>query len=349
MQEKSRPGDNDYAPSVTTIIAVHNEQAKIENRVKNLLACDYPREQYEIIIASDGSTDATVAAAARFGGPVIVLDCKKNRGRASVHNDAVEAARGEIIIFSDADTFFSLDFIKQIVDKFRNSTIGCVTSNLTYKTQGTAISDAEGIYFQLEKKMRSLESKIGILATASGPAMAIRKSLWIKLTPIDDCDFTTPLDVILQGYKVVYAPDAIAFDIPPSSLKGEFKARVRMTSKNLIGTLRRWSFAGWFKHPAISWGLLSHKILRWLTFYFLLIAFFSDLALLDYGALYQVLFAGQVVFYLLAIVGYVGESFHKRIPIASTIFSFCVAMIGMGFGVVKGILGKAPAAYRMEE
>jgi biofilm PGA synthesis N-glycosyltransferase PgaC len=336
-------------PFVTTIIAVHNEAPKIGNRILNLLECDYPRDRHEIMIASDGSTDATVMAGLQFKEQVTVLDFKKNRGRALVHNDSVAAANGEIIIFSDADTVFDRDFIQRIVSYFKHEKTGCVTSNLIYRTRETSIAEAEGLYFQLEKKLRAAESELGILATASGPAMAIRKTLWKKLNPTDDCDFTTPLDVILQGYTVVYAPDAVAFDIPPSSLKSEFKARVRMTSKNLTGTLRRWSLSSWLKHPAITWALFSHKIFRWLTVYSLLAVFLCNSVLLSQGIIYQIIFAGQVSFYILGIIGFVGASFNKRTPVASTIFGFCIAMIGMGFGVIKGILGKAPATYRMEE
>ena len=157
------------------------------------------------------------------------------------------------------------------------------------------------------------------------------------------------MDVILQGYKAVFAKDAIAYDIPPSSVKGELKARIRQTSKNFIGTLKRWGIKSWIKHPFVSWGLLSHKILRWFTPFFMLGAFLSNAFLLNEGWIYKFAFIGQIAFYMLTILGFVGELFKKRIPVASTIFSFCIANVGMGIGVIKGLLGKAPAAYKMEE
>ena len=334
-------------PLISVIIAAYNEERVIKKRIGNLLQQDYPEDKLEIILASDGSTDRTVEIAKQFGKyGVKILDFKQNRGRAAVQNDGVKEAKGEIIIFTDAETEFEKSFLRKIIKYFSDKKVGCVVGNLIYKAKDSPISQSEGLYFKFEKKIRELESKLGVLATATGACMAIRKKLWKDLTPIDDCDFTTPLDVILQGYKAVFAKDAIAYDIPPSSVKGELKARIRQTSKNFIGTLKRWGIKGWIKHPFVSWGLLSHKILRWFTPFFMLGAFLSNAFLLNEGWIYKFAFIGQIAFYMLTILGFAGELFKKRIPVASTIFSFCIANVGMGIGVIKGLLGKAPAAYR---
>jgi len=339
---------NDCFPIVSVIVAAYNEEKSIGRRIENLLEQNYPKDKLEIIVASDGSTDRTVRIAKQFLG-VKVLDFKENRGRAAIQNDGVKIAKGEVIVFTDSETEFEKNFLRRITEYFFYEKVGCVVGNLVYRTQRTSISESEGFYWKLEKKLRRLESDLGILSTATGACMAVRKNLWKDLAPIDDSDFTTPLDVILQGYKIVYAPDAIAYDIPPSSVKGELRARIRQTSKNLIGTLKRWGWRGWIKHPFVSWGLLSHKILRWLTLFFMIGAFISNLFLLNKGILYQLTFAGQVIFYLIAVIGMAGEFLKVRIRIASMIFSFCIANIGMGIGVIKGILGKAPGAYKMEE
>jgi len=340
---------NSYLPSISVMIAAHNEESVIKQRLDNLLALDYPVDKFEVIVVSDGSTDKTaeIASSYKHHG-VKVLDFRINRGRAAIQNDGVRAATGEVIVFTDAETVFKSDFIKNVARYFADKSIGCVVGNLVYKTSKSSTSESEGLYWKFEKGLRQLESRIGILATASGACMAVKKDLWRDLTPIDDCDFTTPLDVVLQGYKVTYASDAIAYDFPPSSAKGELKTRIRQTSKNFIGTLKRWEWKGWIQHPFVSWGLLSHKILRWLTPFFMLGAFLSNLLLLDKGTFYQVIFAMQVLFYLAALLGLMGELVKKKLPIASTIFNFCVASTGMGIGVIKGLLGKAPVTYKTE-
>jgi cellulose synthase/poly-beta-1,6-N-acetylglucosamine synthase-like glycosyltransferase len=345
-----RERHNDSVPRVSILIPAFNEEKRIKKRIENLLASDYPGDKMEIIIASDGSSDRTVEFAEAYADDgVIVLEFKSNRGRASVQNDGVREAGGEIVIFTDAETVFEKDFIKCIKRRFEDPAVGCAVGNLVYDTRNSAISSSEGIYFRYEKMIRQLESDLGILATATGACMAVRRELWRDLTPIDDSDFTTPLDVILQGRRVVYAPDAVAYDVPASTVRGELRSRIRQTSKNLIGTLKRWGVKGWFRHPIVSWGLFSHKILRWLTPFFMLTAFISNLFLLDEGSLYRAAFTVQAAFYALALAGLLGELVKKRDPIGSPVFSFCVANIGMGLGVIKGLAGRVPAAYETTE
>lgn len=351
VRRKDLKKEDTHYYNLTILLSVYNEENVIGGRVKNLLELNYQKEKLEIIVASDGSTDKTLEIVTKYSNNcanVKVLNFGR-KGKATTHNKAIKYAKGEVIVFTDADAEFDKNFVKEIVKYFSDEKVGCVVGNLIYRTKGSAVSESEGFYWKFEKRLRQLESNLGILATATGACMAVRKALWKDLTPIDDSDFTTPLDVILQGYKVVYAPDAIAYDVPPSSVKGELKARIRQTSKNLIGTLKRWGWKGWIKHPFVSWGLLSHKILRWFTPFFMIGAFVSNLFLLDEGFFYKLTFVGQVAFYTMALIGFTGEVFKKRIPLASTIFSFCVASIGMGIGVIKGLVGKAPAAYKMTE
>ena len=339
----------EYMPDISVIVSAYNEEKAIAKRIENLLNLHYPKEKLEIIVASDGSSDSTVDIAKKYEKCGIkILDFKQNRGRAAIQNDGVKTARGEIIVFTDAETEFEKDSLKKMVRPFSDALIGCVVANLIYKTERTSVSESEGLYWRFEKKLREFESNLGILATATGAYMAVRRKLWRELTPIDDSDFTTPLDVIKQGYEVVYVPDAIAYDVPAHTIKGELRTRIRQTSKNLVGTLRRWGWKGWIKHPIISWGLLSHKILRWFTPFFMVGSFLSNLYLLNNGIVYQITFAGQIIFYTLAILGLAGELLKRRIVVASTIFSFCVANIGMGIGVIKGLLGRAPAAFKHE-
>jgi hypothetical protein len=179
--------------------------------------------------------------------------------------------------------------------------------------------------------------------------MALRKELWTDLPPTHDADSATPLDVIKQGYTVVYAEDALAYDVPPSSVEGEFRARVRQVSQEFVGIIKRLGWRGIIKHPLVSWGLFSHKILRWLTPFFMLIAFATNIFLLGEGPLYRAAFTAQSAFYLLAVAGFLGELAKKRVPLGSPVFSFCVANIGMGMGVIKGLAGRAPAAYKTTE
>jgi len=335
-------------PFVSVIVAAYNEEKSIGKRVENLLEQNYPKDKLEIIVASDGSTDRTVEIAKQFLG-VKVLDFKENRGRAAVHNDAVRLAKGDILVFTDATTEFEKSFIKKIVKEFENPSIGASCGRLIFRTRETSISVSEGFYWKIETKIRIMENKLGIFASGTGACFAIKKNLFCPLDYREDIDDSLPLHVVISGYKVIFSEGAIAYDIANTSFRSEIKARIRMTAKGLMGVIKRWGIKGWIKHPFVSWGLLSHKILRWFTPFFMLGAFLSNAFLLNEGWIYKFAFIGQIAFYMLAILGFVGEFLKKRIPVASTIFSFCVANIGMGIGVIKGLLGKAPAAYKMEE
>lgn len=342
--------NTEYFPRVSIVVAAYNEGKVIKQRIENLLELNYPKDKVEIIIASDGSTDRTIEIAKSFEiYGVKVLDFKENRGRAAIHNDSIKATKGDILIFTDATTNFDKNFLKEAVKFFEEEKVGSVVGKLHYKTKKSSISESEGLYWRFEIVLREIESKLGLLATGSGACISIRKNLFKRLNPVDDVDFTTPLDVVLQGYKVVFAKDAVAYDIPPQSVKGEFNARIRMTSKNFVGTLKRWGLKGWTRYPLVSWGLLSHKILRWLTPFFMASVLITNVFLLNGEWIYQLTFLGQMAFYSVALVGFIGQLSGKKIPLASTIFSFCVANLGMGIGVIVGLLGKAPASYKMPE
>ncbi len=340
-----------FFPSITIIVAVYNEQEVISKRIKNLLQIDYPKEMMEIIIASDGSTDGTVEKAKRFANQgVKVLDFKENRGKASVHNDSISVAKGEIIVLTDADSEFKKDFVKKIVLPFSDPKVGCAVGNLVYRSHGSYVADAESLYYnKLELRLKDLENKLGILANGTGACMAIRKKLFKPLTPVDDTDTATVIDIILQGYRVVFVKDAIAYDIPPHSLRSELQVKIRGVSKTLMSISRRMNLKEWYKHPFLIWNLLSHRIFRYLTPYFMVAAFILNLCLLKEGLLYQIIFITQIAFYSLIVLGLVGECFRKGIPIASVAFSFSVALLGMMVGVAVAIMGKAPTSHKTDD
>lgn len=340
------PAPGGDARPLSVVIAAYNEEQHIGRRIENLLACEYPKDRLEILVASDGSTDDTVKNARNYAGSMVrVLDFPHSRGRALIHNDAVAAAAGQVIVFTDAETEFEEDTLKRLGGWFTDVEVGLVVGNLIYRRRDTSISRSEGIYWRLEKKMRRLESDLGLLATATGAVMAVRKELWRKLTPIDDCDFTTPLDVILQGRRVIFDEQALAYDVPPSSLTGEIRTRIRQTSKNLAGTLKRWGIRGWRRFPVLSLGLFSHKLLRWFTMYFMLGAFISNSFLAGMAWPYSFLLWLQVGFYGLGVLGLLGELVGRPLPVASTVCAFCAAILGMGVGAIKGIIGRNQPVY----
>ncbi len=337
---------NEYF-SVSIIIPAYNEENFIRKRIENLLSLEYPKEKLEIIIASDGSTDRTNEIVSQYTKKGINLFAQKERrGKSCTQNNVIKTAKGDVIIFSDVDTLFALDFVKKVVRGFADPKVGCIAGECTYvKDDCNVTTESLGIFWRLELVLRRLESQIGALFTVSGACMAVRKELYRDMEGKYGDDCVIPLDVLLQGYRVVVESEAKAYVRNVSSPKAEFNARVRMTLRNLTGTLSRIEIFNPFKYPTIVFAIFSHKLLRWFTPFFLLSAFFSNMLILD-NLNYKIMVFLQSTFYILAMVGfYMGEK-EIRIKFISMPFSFCIANLGIMLGVLKALFGKRIESYQ---
>jgi cellulose synthase/poly-beta-1,6-N-acetylglucosamine synthase-like glycosyltransferase len=335
-------------PSVTVLLTVHNEEDLIEKRVLNILDADYPADKLEVLVASDGSTDRTdeIVENIRRKDERVRLFSTDGGGKSVTQNLAIPHAKGEIIVLTDAETKFDNNAVRKIVSNFNDDSVGCASGRLLLVKSGSSISESQGMYWKYETIMRRLESRLGTMHTASGQIMAFRKT---RFRPFecefgDDC--IIPLDMLCQGFKVVHDDDAIAFDIFPSSIKSELRARVRMTLKNITCTLSRYELLNPLDRPLISISILSHKLLRWLTPYLMLTLLISNYFLFGYGLIYQLIFMSQLFFYSCAIAGYFAEKNQFRLPVASQVFSFMLANIGFFIGVLKAICGEKIFAYK---
>ncbi len=339
-------------PCVSVIIAAHNEERVIAKRIENLLEQDYPKDKIEIIIASDGSSDRTVEIANNFKG-IKVLDFKENRGRAAVHNDAVKVAKGDILVFTDAQTIFKKDFLNKAIVHFFDKKVGCVVGKLIYKTEpNSVIGRSESTYFNFETKLRESESMLGILIAGTGAALLCRRMLYTPIKESEDVDVMLPLNCAIRGFRTIFESKAIAYDVPPMTINQEMAYRYRDVALSFIGTIRIIfsQFKQFIKRPVLLWSIISRRILRWLTPFFLLSLFTSNLILLSHnGNIYRIIFMFQIFFYLLGAAGWIGSLSQKSIPLASIAYSFIIANIGIMRGIARGIAGKASSAYRMPD
>ena len=334
--------------SVSIIVAVHNEERVIQRRIENLLELDYPREKLEIIVASDGSTDRTNEIAERYKVHGITVLNLNRVGKALVHNAAVPMANGRVIVFTDAETEFDRDFISVVARYFAASAqIGCVVGNLIWKDLSTATSKFRELTWKLETDLRRVEGRLGILAGASGAAMAVRKDLWKPMRDaFDDSDSLTPLDVILQGYQVAFAPDAVAYEVPFASASSDFRAKVRSVSRSIVMIPRRWRPIEWAAHPLIMWRTISHHVLRWVAPYCILVFVVSSCCLLNAGVVYCAAFVFEIMSGLLALLAYLSERANQRsATLGSMILLFSVINSGLALGLLKGVTGRAPGPF----
>ncbi len=339
-----------FRPKVTVIIAAHNEASILKKRIENLFDTNYPLEKLSIVVASDGSSDDTISvvnAQDNKQGPVIALEVVLRAGRAGAHNFAVAYLRATgsldgVLVFTDAETRFNVDTLSELVRPFADPETGYVAGCLIYANQKASnITQSAGIYWRYEQVLRRLETDLGLFAFGTGAVCAVRSTLYRDIPPTGDVDFTTPLDVISAGYKCLQSQTAQAWDEMPGSPQQEFRARVRMTSKNLFGTLTRWGLAGHLRHPLYSWVLWSHKIGRWLTPFAMFIVLLETLLALP-NIYFFAFLTVQVVFYTLGLFhGLTGRGG----PLAGATFSFLLANAGFFVGVIKVLTGNVPSSY----
>jgi len=341
-------------PTLSLLLTVHNEQDQIAPRLNDILAQDYPAERLEIVVASDGSDDDTEGrvesfAAAHPDRSIRLVAARQQGGKSATQNLALPELKGEIVVLTDAETRFAPGFLRHITQPFADARVGCVSGLVAFAEDGGSISRGQGRYWRSEMRLRACESHLGILAVASGQAMAFRRALFRPLPPHIGDDCLIPLDVVAAGAKVVHAPDAIAFDSNQPLIGREVRARARMTARNWVGTWRYPVLLFPHRHPGYAVALWSHKLMRWLSPIFLLAMAVSSAWLAD-RLFYGLCLSGGGALCLLAAIGYVADGQpDKTRPewrFAGLALAFLVAQVGFMMGLWNVVRGRKIQAYR---
>jgi glycosyltransferase involved in cell wall biosynthesis len=296
-------------PTVAVVIAARNEADRIGARVDNLAALDYPVERLSVVVASDGSDDGTVAiarsrAAASPGRAIEVLDLGRV-GKADALNAAVARASAEIVVFSDANTAFAPDAIRRIVAPFADPEVGGVAGNQVYLPAGSAPEDSHGErgYGDLDRVLKRAESAAGSTISATGAIYALRRELVPPVIAGVTDDFYVSTAVVAAGRRLVFAPDAIAWEPPAAGARLEYGRKVRIMTRGLRGVAVRRALLDPRRHGFYSVQLLWHKVLRRLMVVPLGVIALTSLALVRGGALYRLVVLGQLGGYVLAAAG----------------------------------------------
>lgn len=299
------PPDAACLPTVTLLIAAYNEDRVIEAKLRNSLALDYPRDRLEIIVVSDGSNDATPAIARRFvERGVTPLHDPARRGKTAALNRGVAAARGEIVVFSDANNLFDSDALTRLVARFRDPRVGgaCGLKSIAAADERES-SQGDGLYWRYESAVKLAESRLGSITGADGEIFAIRKRLYLPLDErlIND-DAAITFDIVRQGYRVVYEPRAVSREPASIRLEDDYFVKVRMVSGGFqtLAFYRRFLFP---PRSIFALAFLSHKLLRWLMPLLLGVVYVTS-AWLAYRPFFLGFFILQTVFYLLAALGW---------------------------------------------
>jgi len=293
-------------PSLSLIVAAHDEQDVIAQKVRNAFALDYPRAQLEVLVACDGCSDST-AAVAREAGADQVLELPRG-GKIRAQDAAVERARGEIVAFSDANALWQADAARALVGAFADSHVGYACGQVRFTRAaptGAAAPNQEGIYWRYELAVRELESRLCSITAGNGAIYATRRDAYIVVDPIMGHDLALPFQMVKRGLRAVYVPAARASERMVPSLTGEFQRKRRMMSHTWPIVLRGGMLSPRGYPPLYAVMIFSHRVLRYLTPGLHALALAVNVALLAVGAgaLYWLTLALQLALALAALLG----------------------------------------------
>jgi cellulose synthase/poly-beta-1,6-N-acetylglucosamine synthase-like glycosyltransferase len=332
-----RPAKRPYAqPPVTLLISAYNEEAVIEEKLLNSLASNYPRSLLEIVVVSDGSTDSTCDIVSRYAHQGVKLRHYEGRmGKTACLNRAVPRAEGEIVVFSDANSLYDKEAIRELVKNFSDDRIGFVTGRTLYVSadaKGAAASI--GLYSKIEQWIKTLESEIGSCIGADGAIFAVRKELYQPLKAYDINDFVIPLVVIEQGYRGKLENGAFCYEETAGAAKKEFRRQVRITNRTIRAIVNRLYLLNPFGYGLLAFELCSHKVCRLLVPFVMLILLVTDLILSLTDEFYYFTFCAQLLFYLLGGFNYL--SFKSKFSFLSRMSSLAHTFIMTNFAILSG-------------
>ena len=289
----------DELPRVSLVVAAYDEQEVIAAKVANALALDYPRERLELIVASDGSTDAT-AERARAAGADLVLELPRG-GKLAAQNAAAERASGEILAFSDANSIWRPDALHELVASFADPQVGYTCGQVRFLDADG--DNLEGAYWRYEMAVRQMESELAGITAGNGAIYALRAAAYRPLAPSGSHDLSFPFQLAKRELRSLYVPAAQAEEKMVPTIEGEFARKRRMMRGlwDIVVGEGMISPRGYKRLYAFE--LLSHRLLRYLTPLLHLVAFVTNFFLLQVGGVYVVTYGIQVVAIAAALLG----------------------------------------------
>ena len=327
-------------PKVTFLITAYNEEKNIAQKLENTLSLDYTKGKLEILVASDGSTDRTDEIVRGFANQAVKLFRVEGRvGKTETQNQAVKAATGDIIIFSDATTRYEKSNIKNIVRNYADMEVGAVSGRYEYyNPTGSSIGIGNILFWKYENLIKSSQTRIRTITGCCGCIHSVRRSLYEPLPPDIISDLVEPLKILEKGYRIVFEPEAIAYEETTEKAAEEFYMRIRVISRGMRGLLYMKKLFNPFKYGFVSFQLFSHKLLRWLIPVFMIIILVANLFLLG-KPLYNFTLALQSIFYVMAIAGWIGEKLNVKSKLFSVPLYFSTVNIASLISLYKTLKG----------
>jgi cellulose synthase/poly-beta-1,6-N-acetylglucosamine synthase-like glycosyltransferase len=333
--------DEQIRPRVTLIISAFNEEAVIDGKLRNSLELLYPRDRLEILVVSDCSSDRTDEIVRGYSNQVALLRMAERGGKTAGLNHAVRHASGEILVFSDANAHYDRNAIARLVRNFADPRVGAVTGESRYWLgEGDYSTESENAYWRYELALKKLESALGSLVGGDGAIYAIRKALYVDLDPADLSDFVNPLQIVRQGYRNVYEPEAICHEGGAEGFAAEFRRKVRIVNRACRAAWKMRDLLNPFRHGVFALQFLSHKVLRWMAPIFMVALFASNLLLALHSTFFAITLGLQLAFYALALIGWRLSGASKQHLVFYIPYYFCAVNMASLVAIMEALRGR---------
>ncbi|OLY91850.1 Glycosyltransferase, catalytic subunit of cellulose synthase and poly-beta-1,6-N-acetylglucosamine synthase [Cnuella takakiae] len=341
---------NNELPSLTLVVAAYNEELFITEKIKNTLALNYPQNKLHLIFITDGSTDRTPDLVQQFPG-IQLLHTPERKGKISAVHRAMNCVKSEIVVFTDANTLLNTEALVLLAQHFSNQKIGAVAGEkrvmITERSDATA---GEGFYWRYESLLKKFDAELYSVIGAAGELYAIRTDLYepAPLNSIID-DFIISLSIARKGFKVAYEPNAYALETASANSKEELKRKVRIAAGGIQSIIWLKDLMNPIRFPILSFQFISHRVLRWtLAPFALILAFTMNILIVTINPathFYYLILAGQSIFYLFALLGWVLEQKEIKVKTFFIPYYFCLMNYAVLAGIHRYFSGKQSAAW----
>lgn len=326
-------------PDCTLVIAAYNEEEFIREKILNTLELYYPEKKLDILFVTDGSSDRTPDIIAEYKQLRLLHQPQRHGKIAAVHR-AVEQINSDVIVFTDANTFLNRDALVNICRHYSDESVGAVAGEkrVLSDKQADASSAGEGFYWKYESALKKLDSELCSVVGAAGELFSIRRHLYkaVDSNAILD-DFMLSMQIVQQGYRIVYEPHAYATETASANVSEELKRKIRIAAGGIQSILWLKPLLNFFRYRTLSFQYISHRVLRWtITPFLLILALLLNVVIVirEAGIIYPLLLAAQFSFYFLAFTGFLLEKKQLRIKVLFIPYYFCV----MNYAVLAGII-----------